>query len=71
MPGDKDELLKALGNNDAKKAKELSEQLKNGLSEDKKQMLEHALGDRQYLKSLLSSPEAAKAVEELKKRGII
>lgn len=65
-----DELFEAALNGDEKKAEHIGNGLKSSLSEDKKQILEKALSDREYLKSILSTDKAKNIMEELNKRGI-
>lgn len=70
MSEDINELFRAAKNGDKDKAEHIGNELKNSLSHDKREMLEKALDDREYLKQLLSSEKALKVIEDLKKRGI-
>lgn len=70
MPtNDFDKLFAAAKIGDEKTAAEVGEKMKDGLSPEKKQMLERALTDGDYLKELLSSDGARRIVEQLKKKG--
>ena len=65
-----DELFNAVKQGKQEEAEQLGSRMKATLSDDKKQMLEKALDDREYLKTLLSSDKAKSVIEELKKKGI-
>ena len=66
---DLDALFHAAKNGDEKTAAELGGKMKENLSDEKRQMLERALHDSDYLKSLLSSDRAKQIIEGLKKKG--
>ena len=70
MPNnDIDKLFAAAKNGDERTAAALGGKMKVSLSDEKRQMLERALHDGDYLKSLLSSDRAKQIIEGLKKKG--
>ena len=66
---DLDALFHAAKSGDEKTAAELGGKMKENLSDEKRQMLERALHDSDYLKSLLASDRAKQIIEGLKKKG--
>ena len=70
MPdNDIEKLFRAAKNGEEKTAAALGGKMKNSLSADKRQMLERALRDSDYLKSLLSSERAKQIMDSLKQKG--
>lgn len=70
MPNDDFErLFAAAKNGDEKTASALGGKMKNSLSAEKQQMLERALHDSDYLKTLLSSEKAKRILDSLHKKG--
>ena len=69
MPNnDIDKLFRAVKSGDERTAAALGGKMKDGLSDEKRQMLERALRDGDYLKSLLSSDKAKRIIESLNKK---
>ena len=69
MPdNDIDKLFRAAKNGDEKTAAALAGEMKSSLSADKQQLLERALHDNDFLKSLLSSDRAKQIIESLNKK---
>ena len=66
---DIDKLFRAAKNGDEKTAAALAGEMKNSLSADKQQLLERALHDNDFLKSLLSSERAKQIMDALKQKG--
>ena len=70
MPNnDIDKLFRAAKSGDEKTAAALAGEMKNSLSADKQQLLERALHDNDFLKSLLSSEKAQRIMDSLKQKG--
>lgn len=70
MPNnDIDKLFRAAKNGDEKTAAALAGEMKSSLSADKQQLLERALHDNDFLKSLLSSERAKQIMDVLKQKG--
>lgn len=70
MPNnDIDKLFRAAKNGDEKTAAALAGEMKSSLSADKQQLLERALHDNDFLKSLLSSERAKQIMDALKQKG--
>lgn len=66
---DIDKLFRAAKNGDEKTAAALAGEMKSSLSADKQQLLERALHDNDFLKSLLSSEKAKQIMDALKQKG--
>lgn len=64
-----DELMNAAKSGDREKAERLGNVMKETLSADKKEMLERALKDKEYLKALLESDKAQRILKNLENRG--
>ena len=64
-----DRLFRAAKRGDEKTAAEIGGKMKEGLSEEKRKMLERALSDNDYLKKLLSSERARSIIDGLKEKG--
>ena len=70
MPNNEiEQMLNAARRGDGKTAAEIGGKMKEGLSEEKKKMLERALSDGDYLKTLLSSDRARAIIENIKRKG--
>ena len=70
MPNNEiEQMLNAARQGDGKTAAEIGGKMKEGLSEEKKKMLERALSDGDYLKTLLSSDRARAIIENIKRKG--